>query len=385
MIAVIADDFTGAAELAGLGLRYGLSVEIDSNGIEDSNAELLIIATDTRSMTSEKAYNEVKRITGELINSNVSWIYKKTDSVLRGHVLLELKAMLEVSNKEKVLLVPANPAYGRLIKNGIYYINDQPAHLTGFADDPEYALKTSNVLEIIGELNGLSTYLITSQDNYVTKGIAIAEASTIKDLDYWAEKVNQDIIPAGASGFFESLLKANGFNQVHASNQEVKFGKNFLFICGSAFSQGRIAVEEAKMKGAKVCEMPDDVFYNRPPKEKHFKKWVNDTINAFKSNSKVIVEINQPVVKKPDFARRLRTEIAKLVEEVIAKVEVDELFIDGGATVYAISKQLRMSKFLPYQEIAPGVIRMKVDNKPNFHLTIKPGSYLWPEEIWKFD
>ncbi|MFA3782225.1 four-carbon acid sugar kinase family protein [Melioribacteraceae bacterium 4301-Me] len=385
MIAVIADDFTGAAELAGLGLRYGLRVEIDSNGIENSDAELLIIATDTRSMTSEKAYNEVKRITEELIKSNVLWIYKKTDSVLRGHVLTELKAMLEATNKDKVLLVPSNPAYGRLIKNGTYYINNTPVHLTGFADDPEYSLLTSNVLEILGDINGLQAYLVTKKNDAIVNGVAIAEVSSINDLDYWAEKVNQDIIPAGASGFFSSLLKVKGFNQVHTANQKIKFGKKFLFICGSAFSQGRIAVEEAKMKGAKVCEMPDDVFYDRPPKEKHFKEWVKDTINAFKSNSKVIVEINQPVVKKPDFARRLRIEIAKLVEEVIDKVEVDELFIDGGATVYAISKQLNMSKFLPCQEIAPGVIRMKVDNRPNFHLTIKPGSYLWPDEIWKFD
>ncbi len=386
MIAVIADDFTGAAELSGLGLQHGLKVEIDSIVIKHSDAELLIIATDTRSMSSEEAYQEVKRITNELIKLKVSWIYKKTDSVLRGHVLTELKAMLDVSGKSKVILVPSNPAYGREIKNGIYYVNDQPVHLTGFSDDPEFALETSNVLEMLGVLKGLPTFLVSKQKNIIHEGIAVAETSSLNDLDYWAEKVDSDIIPAGASGFFSSILKARGLNKKEISKSDtVIFGKNFLFICGSAFSHDRIAVEEARFNGAKICEMPDDVFYDRPSKEKQFKKWVDDTINSFNNTSKVIIKINQPIIKKPGFAKRLRMETAEFVERVIKNVEINELLIDGGATTYAITKQLNLDKFFPYQELAPGVVRMKVKNNPDLHLTIKPGSYLWPDEIWKFD
>lgn len=386
MIAVIADDFTGAAELAGIGLRYGFKVEIDSDVIKNSSAELQIIATDARSMTADQAYKEVTKITANLLKRNPDWVYKKTDSVLRGHVLPELCAMLKVSGKKKVLLVPSNPEYGRKISNGIYYINDVPLHLTAFSDDPEYAIKTSNVLEMLGVSNEFSTNIVSRGISIDKPGIYVAEASSLNDLDYWTSAVDEEIIPAGASGFFSALLKSKGYcKNVTPNNDATKFGKKFLFVCGSAFSHGRIAVEEARKKGAKVSEMPDNVFYDKPPKEKHFKKWVDDTIKLYKQTSKVIVEINQPVVKEPGLAKRLREETAKLVEEVLNNVQVDELFIDGGATVFAISKKLSINKFLPLIEIAPGVIRMAVENKPYLHITIKPGSYLWPEKIWKFD
>ncbi|MDX9924943.1 MAG: four-carbon acid sugar kinase family protein [Ignavibacteriaceae bacterium] len=386
MIAVIADDFTGAAELAGLGLRFGLNVEIDSNGINKSNVDLLIIATDTRSMKSDEAYNLVSKIARKLKDFNVLWTYKKTDSVLRGNVLSELKALIDVLGKETVVLVPSNPAYGREIRNGIYYINDMPVHETGFSEDPEYSLKTSKVLDMLGSFENVSTYIITKKESSLKKGIAVAEASSIADLDYWIDAITDNVIPAGASGFFASLLKASGYKQKKLPiKSNIRYGKNILFVCGSAFSQGRIAVEEARLRGAKVCEMPDEVFYDKIPRDEHFQKWVDDTVNAFASSSKVIIEINQPVVKENGFAKRLRVDTARLVEQVMKKIKIDELFIDGGATTYAITKQLHLDKLLPCNEVAPGVIRMKVEDRDDFYITIKPGSYTWPEEILKLN
>jgi uncharacterized protein YgbK (DUF1537 family) len=285
-----------------------------------------------------------------------------------------------------VVLVPSNPAYGREIKNGIYYINNMPVHETGFSEDPEYSLKTSNVLEMLGSSDYIPTYMITKEEKSLRRGIAVAEASSLADLDYWIDTISENVIPAGAAGFFASLLKADGFKQKEfPKKSNIQYGKNILFVCGSAFSQGRIAVEDARLRGAKVCEMPDEVFYNKIPKNKYFQKWVDDTVNAFNSSSKVLVEINQPVVKENGFAKRLRIDTARLVEQVMEKIKIDELFIDGGATTYAITKQLHLDKLLPCNEVAPGVIRMKVEGRNNFYITIKPGSYAWPEEILKLN
>ena len=55
MIAVIADDFTGAAELAGICLRYGLAVELCVAEVQYNNADVLIISTDSRSLGKEAA------------------------------------------------------------------------------------------------------------------------------------------------------------------------------------------------------------------------------------------------------------------------------------------------------------------------------------------
>ena len=62
MIAVIADDFTGAAEIGGVGLRYGLKVVIKTSVDDPEEADLMIMATDTRSMTAEEAFREVEKV-----------------------------------------------------------------------------------------------------------------------------------------------------------------------------------------------------------------------------------------------------------------------------------------------------------------------------------
>ena len=150
MIAVIADDFTGAAEIGGVGLRHGLRVVIETNVEKADEAELLIIAADTRSLSSDIASNEIEKITRQLIDLKPDYIYKKLDSVLRGNIAEELLTQMKVSGKNRAVIVAGNPCLKRLIKKGIYYVDDVPLSDTFFANDPEYTIKSSSVLEIIG-------------------------------------------------------------------------------------------------------------------------------------------------------------------------------------------------------------------------------------------
>ena len=66
MIAVIADDLTGAAEIGGLGLRYDLNIEIVCSNDLKSDADLLIISTDTRSMPEKEALVATELLTAKL-------------------------------------------------------------------------------------------------------------------------------------------------------------------------------------------------------------------------------------------------------------------------------------------------------------------------------
>jgi hypothetical protein len=36
------------------------------------------------------------------------------------------------------------------------------------------------------------------------------------------------------------------------------------------------------------------------------------------------------------------------------------------------------------QELSPGVVRMKVKERKGIFITVKPGSYAWPEGTWNF-
>ena len=80
-IIVIADDFTGAAEIGGIGLRHGLKVAIETEPVDNNSVDLLVIATDTRSMNGNDAANYITEVTSKILSFNPFMIYKKIDSV----------------------------------------------------------------------------------------------------------------------------------------------------------------------------------------------------------------------------------------------------------------------------------------------------------------
>ncbi len=379
MMTVIADDFTGAAEIAGLGLRYGLDVEIEPHVLSRSETDLLIIATDTRSMKPEDAYDEVYSITKQLIKYGRGITFKKADSVFRGNIYKELWAIVNADVYDKVLLVPANPSRGRVLKDGIYYINNRYLHETSFADDPDYPITTSNVLDLINADGRNNVQVLAPGQKIINQGILIGEALYEQDLKDWAFKIDNKILPAGGAEFFKALLDIKGYEKVIAKTEKtIEFGKNILIVCGSAHSKGKAGFKDIRHSALKIIPMPDSVFYNGSDAEQVFKKWEEKAVQAFHEHTVVIIEIDQQVVRDENYPVRLRNEMARLVHAVLQRVDVNELLIDGGATVYAIMEKAGFEKLFPVQELSPGVIRMCVQSRRHFFITIKPGSYSWP-------
>src|SRR5947209_4950418 len=93
MIGVIADDLTGAAELRGVGLRHGFKAEVIIHGGCKSEADLVCVDTDSRSCTAKEAARRAAAAALELREAGAEWVYKKVDSVLRGQVVAEVRAL----------------------------------------------------------------------------------------------------------------------------------------------------------------------------------------------------------------------------------------------------------------------------------------------------
>src|ERR1043166_1737662 len=158
MIGVIADDLTGAAELGGVGLRYGLRAEVVTAGAESglqaalrgvsadagtpNGPDLLCVDTDSRAGLPAEAGRRAAEAANRLTALRAEWIYKKVDSVLRGHVVVELEAMMNQLGLNRALLVPANPSLARVVRNGQYFVRGEPIHQTDFRLDPEFPRRT---------------------------------------------------------------------------------------------------------------------------------------------------------------------------------------------------------------------------------------------------
>ena len=150
MIAVLADDLSGAAELAGAALRHGLRAEVQTGFDPTSDADVVCVDLGTRSGPVRAAAAAAAEAARLLAGARPAWIYKKCDSVLRGHVLAELRAIMEATGLPRAILIPANPSRQRVIRGGHLFVEGRPLHTTGFARDPEHPRTSSNVAELLG-------------------------------------------------------------------------------------------------------------------------------------------------------------------------------------------------------------------------------------------
>ena len=237
MIIVIADDITGAAEIAGAALRYKLDTML-TIGYADvpQSTQVWVIATDTRSVSRADAVNTVNGIIGRLDRKD-NILFKKTDSVLRGHVAAELNAMVKGMRYSKALLIPQNPSRGRIIRDGIYYINGEHVDKTQFRHDPEFPITTSEVRNILGvEVNvqALNTDRSCSVD-----GICVADASSIEDIKTQLHRAGAECLYAGGVDFFSALLEREYPDVVVEKNAKCKINpeKYSIIVCGSTQSK----------------------------------------------------------------------------------------------------------------------------------------------------
>src|SRR5688572_2430702 len=358
MIVVIADDFTGAAELAGISLRYGLKVSVCLNDEIDKDADVLIISTDSRSLKKKGAIKITTDVVRKIVQLKPDLVYKKIDSVLRGYVLDELKIQMQLSGSNKAFIMPANPSLGRTIRNGEYFIDGKQIDETGFVADPEFPVRSSSINKM---LDDDSVKVLKQTEPLPVSGIVVGEAKTEDDITKWANKLDNDWVLAGAGDFYTALLNKRYKKQTLPEFQLVL---PHLYVCGTSFKERKEFIKE-------IGEELNCVSYMAGKVEQ---AWVNRTVDIIKKNRKAVIAIKETRAS----ALALRTAMSKAVRQILKKKAVKEIFIEGGSTAAAIMNVLDIKKLFAVNELQRGVVRMKVND---LFITVKPGSYKIPEQI----
>lgn len=361
-IAVIADDFTGAAELAGISLRYGLQLPVFLNDdkIADSlnNSPLgdggFIISTDSRSMQKAAAVYCTAEAVEAAVKQQPTLLYKKIDSVLRGYVIEEVKVQMELTGKSKVLILPANPSLNRTISNGEYFIDGKKITETGFVNDPEFPVSSASVTAMVKDEK---VQVAKHTDWLPLDGIVIGEAATTADVEAWAATIDETWMLVGAGDFYKALLQ----KKYEPKDKEVcSLQSPLLYVCGTAF-------EERK----KFIKSLDCVVYMQ---EVITVEWLQQIRDIIKLQQKLVIAIDETNASALD----LRKTMAKAVAEIVARENIKEIFIEGGSTAAVVLEELGIKKLIPVNELSRGVVRMKAGD---LFITVKPGSYELPEEI----
>ena len=383
MIVVIADDLSGAAEIAGIGWRFGLTAQVQRRFSPEDRIDVVVVNTDTRSVGEDVARTTVGALARELNHVEMLWCYKKVDSVMRGHVRAELEVLMNTLGKPRTILAPANPSNGRTLVNGQYRIDNRPLCETDFANDPQYPARSSLVTDVLGGSRDCAV-LVRKHSDYPghENGIIVAEAESQDDLSDWAAEIDERTLAAGGADFFSAVLRERvGPGPVRYASEVIRKAGPKLFVCGSASECSRQAVKRAPDLRVPVCPMPDPLLGDIASSRPLIDQWAKDVLDALHFDGQVIIAISQPVVKDVQRAQRLSDHMAALVESVVGRTPIGELILEGGATAEAVLARLGWTTLDVLGEYGPGVVTLRMPGRDGLLVTIKPGSYPWPEAI----
>ena len=382
MIIVIADDFTGAAEITGIGLQYGLSIRLQTDFEITRDTEMVVIDTDSRSGSEDEARAKLASFTDTCVLEKTDILYKKCDSVLRGYVVAELEELLNGFGFDRALLLPVNPSLMRTISEGKYLINGCELQLTEFANDPEYPTTSADILDILGE--SIVYNIISTSPGAVReeKGLIIGDVTSANELMNWADALDGDTIPVGAADYFAAILDCLkiGSGTSTKTHLEKDDKGNTLYILGSNSAVSRETVARLSDECPTFTPLPCDVTSSELFSKNWLTQWISQVDSAIKEHGYAIATIDQPVHHSDGVSARLAELTALLVERVFEINEIEKLVIEGGATASKVLRQLGLKKFEPIEKLANGVIALR-NVETSLSVITKVGSYPWPDGL----
>ena len=385
MIVVIADDLSGAAEMAGLGWRFGLRTQVQQRFNAAADADLIVVDTRNRAKPEQAAVEACEALACRISRSPAAWCYNKVDSVLRGHVYAELRACMKMWKTSNVILAPANPSRGRIIAKGRYLIDGQPLDQTDFANDPQHPVTSCQVLDLLSSDNECSAYSV-GYDRYTPDkgGICVADVADSEDLKHWAACLDDNTLVAGGADFFAALLarRLPAPERRKPLTLEPITGPT-LFASGSTSEPARAAVGVAEDRGIPACRMPEPLVQCQNSDPQWMDQWTRTVVETLQTRGGAIVTVDRPVIKQAERAGQLAFNMARLVECVLGRTTLCELFIEGGGTADAIVDRMAWDTLNVLGEYLPGVVCTGPPGGETLRVTIKPGSYAWPDGIWR--
>lgn len=379
MIGVLADDLSGAAEVGGVALRYGLSAEVQTE-LTPSPAGVICLDTATRICPPVQAAARVSRA-GVAMRKEGRHLFKKVDSVLRGPVAAEISALL-IAEQPRALLAPANPSRGRTLRNGYYYVDGQPLASSEFARDPDHPARASSVADLLGWPLPLPLAILAPGARLPESGLIVGQATDSADLKHWAGRVGSDVLPAGAAEFFAAWLEAQGHAPHITADPEWRRrrGGRHLFVSGTTASAGQAFVARCQAHGWPVLAPPPGLFAPAGPIAGALAQWSVSVAEALDHRLMAIMTIGGPLRREADWPARLNDYLARAAAGALARQPVDYLWVEGGATAQALLRRLGWRRLTVTAEIEPGVVALAPAG-PGPEVIVKPGSYAWPVEL----
>lgn len=378
---VIADDFTGALD-TGVQFKARDSLVLvykrGDEGLSEvmkKDIQVLVIDTETRHLPASKAYDTVFRVIRMAVELGIRYIYKKTDSGMRGNIGSELAAFYDASGKRSVHFVPAFPQMGRTTIGGVHYINNVPVSESVFGKDLFEPVRCSAIKDIIGAQSAVPVHLMgKTVSREPPGGILVYDSKTDEEMARLADRLkeaDQLYLLAGCAGFAGILLGQLGLEV----REDVlpAFEPRLLTACGSINSVTASQVDYAA--GAGMCRIA------LTPEQKLTEGWAEgpEGIRAIRQweertppRKSLIVEcgvrdteataryVQQHGIGLEQARRRIADNMGGVLKQMLKDGMSGTLLVTGGDTLLAFMQSIRQNALVPICEILPGVVLSQV-------------------------
>ena len=266
-VLIVADDLTGAMDSAGpfasLGIEtWVVAVPMRCNPASLKSARVVSVNTDTRHLPGPQAAVRVREIVRHLGVGSFDIVVKKIDSTLRGNVVAETVALLDVSGRREAVVAAAFPAQGRTVRGGIVHVDGKPLAQTAFAEDALSSPPLAPLQQVFAEAKpGLRVRAVVPSDAFGDgTDIWIADSEFDADLARIVETLESrmnSVLMVGSAGLTHALAQVCFEGHPAPSGRQHVTG-TIVFAVGSRAQRSAEQVEAlAAEPGTKVLRVPN--------------------------------------------------------------------------------------------------------------------------------
>lgn len=384
MLGCIADDFTGATDLAGLLARSGVKVSLrmgvpTSAPEETDTAAFEVIALKSRTAPVAEAVAETRAALDWLKRAGAQrffWKYCSTfDSTASGNIGPVSEALMADLGTSQTIYCPAFPENGRSIFMGNLFVGQLPLAESPMKDHPLTPMRDSNLMRVLdpqvkGKVGLVDRLSVAKGPDVIRaklaelahEGIAhvVVDAVANEDLTLIARACRDMPLITGGSAVampLPGLYMTDGTlgaDTEKASPLPVEAGNIVLSGSCSAMTRKQVA---SFLKGASGFRLdPLELAANGL-----------GAAHAWLSQQPVNAPKILYATAEPDDVRKSQNELGiqragEIVEEALAKLALDaramgvrRFVVAGGETSGAVTQALGVSQLSIGREIAPGV------------------------------
>lgn len=187
-IGAIADDLTGATDLALAlsrgGLRVVQIVGEPRNGIDLADAEAVVVALKSRTIPAAQAVEQSLAAARALLAAGARQLFFKYcstfDSTDDGNIGPVIDALLDLTGERRTIACPAFPANGRTVYKGHLFVGNALLSESSMRDHPLTPMRDPNLLRVLQRQTRHKVSLVPRE--IVTAGGGVLER-TFDDLD----------------------------------------------------------------------------------------------------------------------------------------------------------------------------------------------------------